>query len=181
MLIYWEICWGTDFQTLYTFLCRTCATLSRKAVVSWHPHHCPCHDNKNPHFHWVFLPFKDPISEQSWSTAARFFWGWFLASCCCGKSKISPHQDVLPKPLLLLPLPITQGLINLELIATTSLEQKIATCTLKLIFQVFLGYPSSVELPSDASTVVGQKGESPVCANPDFPHSPRAVITENLN
>lgn len=68
VLIYWEICCGTDFQsrqTLYTFLCRTCATLSCKAVVSWHPHRCPCHDNKPPHFHIVLLPFKDPISEQS--------------------------------------------------------------------------------------------------------------------
>lgn len=57
VLIYWEICLRTDFrsrQTLYTLLCRTCATLSCKAVVFWHPHHCSHHENKNLYFLPIF-------------------------------------------------------------------------------------------------------------------------------
>lgn len=78
VLIYWEICCRTDFQsrqTLYTFLCRTCATLSCKAVGSWHPHHCPCHDNKNPSFSHIFSPLQKTQSLSNLKVPQHVFQG----------------------------------------------------------------------------------------------------------
>lgn len=104
VLIYWEICLRTDFQsrqTLYTLLCRTCATLSSKAVVSWHPHHCSCHDNKNPYF-YVFFPLikrhnLTAIAEPKSRYYSTYFMYEFSFLLPYLQRQKHPYQAVLPR------------------------------------------------------------------------------------
>lgn len=88
-------------QTLYTLLCRTCATLSCKAVVSWHPHHCSCHDNKNPCF-YIFLPLiKRPnllaISEPESRYCSTYFTNAFSFPAAVPVSQKHPYRAVPPR------------------------------------------------------------------------------------
>lgn len=107
MLIYWEICLRTDFQsrqTLYTLLCRTCATLSCKAVVLGIPIIVLAMIIKILIFTYFFPLLKDTIFQQSQSpsqdTAAHAL-RMSLASCCrTYKPKASgPYQTTVPRVL----------------------------------------------------------------------------------
>lgn len=104
VLIYWEICLRPGFQsrqTLYTLLCRICATLSCKAVVSWHPHHRSCHDNKNPYF-YIFLPLIKrhnllAISEPESRYCSPYFTREFSFPAAVPISQKHPYQTMPPR------------------------------------------------------------------------------------
>lgn len=105
VLIYWEICLRTDFQsrqTSYTLLCRTCATLSCKAVASWHPHHCSCHDSVNPYFYTFFPLMKRhnlPAISEPKSRSCSQYLCMSLASCCHTHQleASGPYQTTVPR------------------------------------------------------------------------------------